>query len=283
MNGVNIHMERSQVVNPTRAVVAGGRARNGCDICNICSRGRPSPSLPLVLGVLGVLVVLAVLVRANVKQDRHIVSNAPLDKCGSALHYRLPGPPYRLLAAAINIKHQSGRSMLSPAWPAARFIPTQGRPRPQAPGRLDVPWAIGHGPWARPTLHHLVGHHCVFQCHHTLPPDSHGYSAPWRSIHPWSQTRPRGLEAGAAAKQMPSLLIIYYVPSRTQQCLQESSATSSPGVSSVPLLLLVAGQSQVPWSPDTAEGRVSKNRNCPLQRQPGRTRRPLSRCGMRPT
>ena len=176
-------MERSQVVNPTRAVVAGGRARNGCDICNICSRERPSPYLPLVLGVLGVMV------RANVRQDRHIMSNAPLDKCGSALHYRLPGPPYRLLAAAINIKHQSGRSMLSPAWPAARFIPTQGRPRPQAPGRLDVPWAIGHGPWARPTLRHLVGHHCEFQCHHTLPPDSHGYSAPWAVNSPMSPSR----------------------------------------------------------------------------------------------
>ena len=150
-------MGRSQVVNPTRAGVAGGRARNGCDICNICSRERPSPSLPLVVAVLGVLVSwcpgCSDASQSEALEDRHIASNAPLDKCGSALHYRLPGPPYRLLAAAINIKHQSGRSMLSPAClrPGVFRRKVDRDRKPQADLMAHGPWAMSHGP-GRPSI-----------------------------------------------------------------------------------------------------------------------------------
>ena len=86
-------------------------------------------------------------------EDRHIVSNAPLDKCGSALHYRLPGRPYRLLAAAINIQHQSGRSMLSPAClrPGLFRHKVDRDRKPQADSMSHGPWAMSPGP-GRPSI-----------------------------------------------------------------------------------------------------------------------------------
>ena len=205
-------MGRSQVVNPTRAVVAGGlevgspgtaghlrhlqhsAAGSGPHRPSTCPgcRGCPRPGCPGCSGLSGAgqregwktcpSCRMHTLHRCTAGQMRQRLALSTPGSALSAACCLRPaagGLPSASSIASIGSVHAIARL------PAARFIPTHKVNRDRTP-QADEADSISRGQWAMPmgpTLHRLVvlvGHR-LSQCHHTLPPDSHGYSAPWRS------------------------------------------------------------------------------------------------------
>ena len=120
-------MGRSQVVNPTRAVVAGGLARNGWT--SATSAAGSGPHRPSTCagcrGCLSSWPGLSDDVSQRAKEDGHFVSNASLHRWSNAAAPCIIDSWVCLIGcfAACGFaaghqhraSHQSGRSMLSPA------------------------------------------------------------------------------------------------------------------------------------------------------------------------